>query len=291
MLDPSYRGDDLVFLVGCPRSGTTWLQRLLASHPQVRTGQESHLFNQFVGPQIHQWRRFSATWEEGGGGLGPGCYHSEQSFRAVLRTYLLGLLEPMVGDLPPGSIFLEKTPAHALWIAEIANLLPGARFLHLIRDPVDVTASLLTASRGWARHWAPNTPDKAARLWVWHVKKARAAAKTLRPDQYREMRYEELRAGGAPVLAGAFDFLGLPVEPRQLESWLAANRSRDASSGGGTPIPVGGAFSEERRAAAGGGEPAPRALTLVQRLQVWRVAGSTAKQVGYPGGLAAALRG
>ena len=32
----------LVFLVGLPRSGTTWLQKLLGNHPQIGTAQESH---------------------------------------------------------------------------------------------------------------------------------------------------------------------------------------------------------------------------------------------------------
>jgi hypothetical protein len=299
MLDPHYRGENLVFLVGCPRSGTTWLQRLLASHPQVRTGQESHLFNHFVGPQLYRWRRFAADWEQGGGGLGPGCYHTEESYRAVLRGYLLALLEPMVGEVPPGSIFLEKTPAHALWVAEIAELLPGARFLHLIRDPRDVSASLLAVSRTWGSQWAPKTPAAAARLWVWHVKKARVAGKGVGPDRYAEVRYEDLRSGGAGVLTRVFDFLQLPVEPAQVESWIAANRAEATNRGEGTPIPVGGIFSVRKAAAAE--ERDPRSLSksragkpklgLLERLQVWRVARGMARQVGYPGDLGTVLRG
>ena len=33
-----------VFIIGCQRSGTTWLQRLLISHPSLCGGQESHFF-------------------------------------------------------------------------------------------------------------------------------------------------------------------------------------------------------------------------------------------------------
>jgi hypothetical protein len=47
-----YQGHNLVFLIGCPRSGTTWLQRLLASHPQVRTVQETFLFPRYISPQL-----------------------------------------------------------------------------------------------------------------------------------------------------------------------------------------------------------------------------------------------
>jgi aminoglycoside phosphotransferase (APT) family kinase protein len=45
----------MVFLVGCPRSGTTWHQKLLASHPRIRSGEESHFFSLYVGPQLRAW--------------------------------------------------------------------------------------------------------------------------------------------------------------------------------------------------------------------------------------------
>ena len=34
-----------LFIVGAPRSGTTWVQRLLTAHPRIVGGTESHLFN------------------------------------------------------------------------------------------------------------------------------------------------------------------------------------------------------------------------------------------------------
>ena len=43
------RDEDLLFIVGSPRSGTTWLQLLLAGHPEVATRGETHLFEHFVG--------------------------------------------------------------------------------------------------------------------------------------------------------------------------------------------------------------------------------------------------
>src|SRR5205085_953700 len=55
-LDRDYAGANLLFVVGCPRSGTTWIQRLLATHPCVRTGQESDLFDLYIGPQLRTWQ-------------------------------------------------------------------------------------------------------------------------------------------------------------------------------------------------------------------------------------------
>lgn len=110
-----YAGENLIFIVGCPRSGTTWLQRLLASHPSVKTGQESHLFSDYVGRHLRTWNKRSVSPEEPvRGTVGMHCYLRDDGFKKQLRGYMLGLLEPMIGDLQPGEFFSRNAPAHAL---------------------------------------------------------------------------------------------------------------------------------------------------------------------------------
>lgn len=45
-----------IFIVGAPRSGTTWLQLMLARHPAISTCQETHLFSSYLGPMHKAWR-------------------------------------------------------------------------------------------------------------------------------------------------------------------------------------------------------------------------------------------
>src|SRR5918911_4157263 len=99
-----YSGDNLVCIVGCPRSGTTWVQRLLATHPSVRTGQESDVFDIYVGPQLRAWRRELDPTSSGRGGVGLACYFDDARFKAVLKRYSCELLGPMLGGLGPGEI-------------------------------------------------------------------------------------------------------------------------------------------------------------------------------------------
>src|SRR5206468_6090806 len=113
-------GSNLAFVVGCPRSGTTWVQRLLATHPRVRTGQESYFFGSYIGPQLRAWKRHAADF--GRGAIGPACYFSQEEFLAILGRYAAMLLAPMVEGLPPGGLFVEKTPQHGLFIPEIVAL-------------------------------------------------------------------------------------------------------------------------------------------------------------------------
>jgi hypothetical protein len=43
--------DHVSFIEGAPRSGTTWLLTLLATHPDIAGSRESHLFNFGVDPR------------------------------------------------------------------------------------------------------------------------------------------------------------------------------------------------------------------------------------------------
>jgi len=80
----------------------------------------------------------------------------------------------LVARAGEGRIFLEKTPHNLLAIGFLARLAPGARFLHVMRDPRSIDWSLL------AVRWGPKTlPATAA--WVdsycraWSIAEARAA--------------------------------------------------------------------------------------------------------------------
>jgi hypothetical protein len=284
-----YRGHNLVFLVGSPRSGTTWLQRLIACHPMVRTGQESDVFDTYIGPQLRAWRRELDPEVSGRGGVGLGCYLRESEFITLLREYAMKLLEPLVGDLAPGVLFVEKTPSHALYLPEIRELLPEARFIHLLRDGRDVVASLLAVSRSWGARWAPKEATSAAELWVRHVAAVRGAASGLPEEAFAEVRYEDLHARPVATMRRLANFLLLAWSDADIERAVAVNRAEQARSG--LVMHVGGEiaarFGNEvkepegfvRRAVPGAWRSD---LSRREKLAVWRVARPTLAAAGYP---------
>jgi len=287
-LDADYDGANLVFVVGCPRSGTTWVQRLLASHPCIRTGQESDLFDMYIGPLLRTWQQELRVDSSGRGSVGLSCYFTDAEFVRTLKTYLLQLLAPMVGQLEPGELFLEKTPSHVLFVPEIHALLPRARFIHVLRDARDTVASLLSASRTWGRAWAPRRAAHAARTWVTHVEASRQALRTLPHTHFVEVRYEAMHANGFGVLRDLAAWLGLAWADADLRAALERNSPDAARAGRGTPIPLGGEFAGGvvrepegfiRQARAGSWR---HDLSLADKVEVWRVAHTTMAQVGYP---------
>jgi hypothetical protein len=291
MTADDYRGANLLFVVGCPRSGTTWVQQLLASHPCIRTGQESDLFDLYIGPQLRAWQRELDPASSGRGGVGLGCYFTDGEFRSALREYMLRLLEPMIGQLQPGELFLEKTPSHVLYVPEIRALLPEARFIHVLRDARETAASLLKAGQAWGSGWAPKRASHAARMWVEHVHAARVAMQQLAPAQFFEVRYESLHADGQGTLRALVDWLALPWNDGDIRAALTRNAPEMARTGKGTPIPLGGAFGQSagpvvkeppgfvRRAQAGAWR---NDLKPLDRVAIWRVAHATMAEVGYP---------
>lgn len=240
----TFQGENMVFLVGAPRSGTTWLQRLLATHPVVKTGQESHLFGAYLGPMIRSWdhevQRFEANAGGPRGGVGIGCYFEEDDVMELARAFVVRMLE--VAGVEPGDIFVEKTPRHALFLPEIARVLPGCRVIHLLRDPRDVISSLLAASDSWGSQWAPSSALEAARLWKRYLYNVRKAEAALGPTRFMEVRYEDLSAQPEQELQRIATFAGVEWSAEDISATVECNGKASARRGEATPIPVFGVF-------------------------------------------------
>jgi hypothetical protein len=295
IISRDYRGENLVFIVGCPRSGTTWVQRLLSRHPRVVTGQESNLFNDSIGLQLRRWRWGLATRERGGVGL--VCYFTESELLELLRDFMAKLLQRMLEPLSADQIFVDKTPDHALYVAEILELLPASRIIHVIRDPRDVVASLLAASRTWASEssWAPRYAWAAARTWMKSVNTVRKASRAADARSFLELRYEELHRSPVENLRRVADFMGLTWSEEEMLAAVEATRFRSAGDGRSQPvIPLSGEaalVSGPRVIDPEGflrrGRPGSwkSDLSLAQKLLVWMLARDCARANGYEIGL------
>lgn len=213
MHEPQY-----VFIVGCPRSGTTWLQLLLSQHPGVVTAPETQIFAFYLARLKKQWE-----WEHDGekvadrGRVGLSRVLSQEAFDALCRGMARSVLDTIAALKPQATHLLEKSPTNALHATWIQRLFPQSRFLHVIRDPRDTVASLLAAKQSWGGDWAPDNLINAARIWRQHVRGARLIERDA-PDAYREIRYEALHAAPASELEAVACWLGLSWDRRECEA-------------------------------------------------------------------------
>jgi len=119
--DPS---DVPVFIVGMPRSGTTLVEQILASHPQVFGGGELSAFDDALG-EISAAGPFDARTAD------------ESDFQRLGARYLAKLL-PMA---PGAKRITDKLPGNFRAAGLIHLALPKARIIHVRRDPLDTCFS------------------------------------------------------------------------------------------------------------------------------------------------------
>lgn len=265
-----------LFLVGCPRSGTTWLQAMLAGHPGIHSGPETHFFHCFRSI-TRDYARSEGKW------FGFSRYLDRRQFSAYLREAFWLLVSGRPGPETPPRYFLEKTPDHCLDGDAILSAFPRARFIHLARDARSVTASLLRGSRGWASDWAPRTTLDAAFMWAERISAAQEIGRRVGPEACCELRYEDLRAEPERHLARLFQWLDLPAAPGLVEQLVEENRLDRAIAQGSHFRAIPGFANLPQgfvgRAPASGAEAG---LTGEQRALVEQAVGPELRRLGYP---------
>jgi hypothetical protein len=280
----------LVVLIGAPRSGTTWLQNLLAADDRVASPQETSLFSRYVAPLAESWRwsmrGTPAEWAQRRY-IGLPAALSTDEFSSLVSAFVEGVLASIVALKPGASVVVEKTPSHSLHVEAVAQYAPQARFVHILRDGRDVAASLVSAGDGWGRAWgAPRSIADAAAIWVEYVTHARAAG-DLGP--YCEVRYEDLRGErGAAELARVLDFCGLASDEdataRRIDTMSLASRQGGAASAlvfGGEAARYADAGVEPEGFFGSGSGGGWQTWSTAERVAFDAVGGALLRELGY----------
>lgn len=276
-----------VFIVGAPRSGTTWVQRLLLSHPSICGGQESSFFELF-GPIVKHFKT-SELRKRSGRRVGMPCYWRHEDITQEVWKLWSQTFRSLIEDKPSARFLVEKTPQHALVIEEIVEVLPRARFIHVIRDSRAVVASLLAASRDdWGRSWAPSSARAAAQRWKRYVSSARSCAHPL-GNAYTEIHYEDLKLNPTAEVARLFSFLGIDTSLEVVATIVKAQDFERQQALGGMRLAAPSSTEDDGTA---GAEPHGffrrgeidgwrRELSLLQQAIVWSYTRPIMREVGY----------
>jgi hypothetical protein len=191
-----------VFVVGCPRSGTTVLYHMLLSAGGFAVYRsESNVFNllvpRFGGMRSTQDRKdLMHAWVDSLLFDVSGLDAEKITARIVDECRsggdFLRIVMGEVAETQGVARWADCTPEHLLYMEDIKREIPDALFLHIIRDGRDVALSYL--KQGWAYPlpWDRDEQMGVAGLyWNWIVGKGREIGKRLGAD-YREVQFEEL---------------------------------------------------------------------------------------------------
>jgi hypothetical protein len=186
-----------VFLVGFPRSGTTLLEQVLASHPQVEALEERDTLADAM-----------AAYGRRPGELA-GLADAPQSEISRLRAAYWSRVAAE-GARPKGKVFVDKHPLHTFRLPVIAKLFPEAKVLFARRDPRDVVLS------GFRRRFAMNGPmyqlltlAGAARFYDAAMQMGERLGHEL-PLAHHVVRHEALVEDFDATARAVCDFLDLP---------------------------------------------------------------------------------
>lgn len=205
-------GSQPIFIIGLPRSGTTVLERLLGNHSQVTAAGE--LFD--FGRQL-QWAGDHRSLQDDTflGGV------DRLDLAETGRRYLAQTQWRARG----ARHFIDKQTSNWMIAGLIHAALPGARILHMVREPADVCFSIYRALFGDAYAIGNDLATLAA-----HYRKYRrlmARWHELAPGAMLDVAYADLVRSPATTMRAVLTYCGLDWEPACTD--LAANTSPEST--------------------------------------------------------------
>lgn len=222
-----------IFVLGCPRSGTTLLQQMLHSHRRIAMPAETRFVQRayedrldFGDLESAGHRRALGEWITNGKGTrfprleldagpvveeivnGPPTVGS--ALAIVFRAYARSQGKARWGD---------KRPNYFRIVPVLRRMFPDAQFVHLVRDGRDAVGSL----KGMP--WFTDDVLTAALTWREAVDCGRRLAARLGPRTFHELRYEDLVTDPERELRALCSFLGEEYDPAMAEPHVLARKT------------------------------------------------------------------
>lgn len=218
-----------VFIVGCPRSGTTLLQRMLDSHPQLAVANDTHFIPRAVQKLgltsnlrltaplvefVRHYRRYPRL------GLPDAAIDNAASTAETYPEFISNIYRQFA-EAKAKPLSGEKTPDYVKNLPMLNHLFPEARFIHIYRDGRDVALSTLewaTNSKGPGRleYWKESPVGVSALWWKQQVSTGREDGASIGADRYLEVCYELLVDQPEDELRRIADFLDLPYTEKMI---------------------------------------------------------------------------
>jgi len=208
-----------MFVIGSPRSGTSALGWALGQHSQLVTFVESSILEVLFSGQYAEKAYETAKARPNGRNWVMQYDVSQSEFLG----YLGAGLNALMASRYPGKRWVEHTPHNTSMVTTIAELFPGAFFLHILRDGRKVVHSMVhfakllgeeTAnelkSSGRLPPWATDFPA-ACKAWRGYVERAMDFCET-NPSRSMTVVNDELSADPEKYFASILGRLGLPYE-------------------------------------------------------------------------------
>ncbi|WP_433476791.1 sulfotransferase family protein [Spirillospora sp. CA-142024] len=218
---PASRHDRPIFVLGCPRSGTTLLRLMLHSHARIAIPAETKFVLpaytercEFGDLRVRENRRALAEWITSDRstkvhalGMDAADLVDEIAAGPPSLGSAVGIVFRAYARLHGKQRWGDKRPSYSQHVGALLRMFPDAQFVHLVRDGRDCVASLMEMP------WFDGDVHHAISAWRETIDRGRRLAERLGPDTYYELQYERLVADPADELTRLCGFLGEDFDP------------------------------------------------------------------------------
>jgi tetratricopeptide (TPR) repeat protein len=205
-----------VLIVGMMRSGTTLMEHVLASHPEVAGGGELPFLQNLVDSRAAATNTRYPEFVDGMQG---------PDFLDMGRQYI-GMVRKRFGHEP--RFITDKMPQNFLYVGLIALMLPKARIICMLRDPLDTCLSIYTILFSESHPYAYDLRE--AGLYTRYSRDLMAFWKDWLGDRIHFQSYEELVAEPEPAVRKLLAFCDLPFHEDCLQFHKTDRPIRTASA-------------------------------------------------------------
>lgn len=206
-LSPSHR---LALLGGHPRSGTTLLEQVLDSHPEVVSAEETEIFlDEAYQPLTRQLPPNSLMMSV--------LEAAQPEMLRSVRDIYFRSMEKCIGQPVGDRLLIDKNPSYTFMVPALARIFPEIKFLIVLRDPRDVILScfmqpfyVIGQTNSAYLTLVQTIEEYASVMNVWQV------VKPLLQNPWLEIRYEDMVDNLECVARRALKFLDLSWDDQVL---------------------------------------------------------------------------
>jgi len=260
-----------IYIIGAPRSGTTWLQRLVGSHAGVASFSELNLFHGYLRPLLDAWAYEEKINATGEWKLGLPILYSIEERDKLISSWLTNVYQKIAATRPGCTHVLDKHPIHTMEVALIRSFFPAAKFIHIIRDGRQVARSLQRIHRDMGPAFGSSSWDNACWQWGRYVQEG---IQYRGQPWYMEVRYEDLLSNGTANMQKIFEFCGLGSSREDAEKAISGNTMAQMKG-----------YAREKEACFTTAHfsriDAPALLSSLEKYYFHRVNGALLQQLGY----------
>jgi len=190
-----------VFIIGCPRSGTSALSWALAYHPKMWTSAESNILLYLLRTPWF-FEQYKNSIENGEDRL---WLNKHNVSYAEFASFIGKGIDLMFRSRSNDQIWVDATPAYTNVAPQLMTFFPSAKFIHIIRDGRAVVNSMINSGFSGAEF---NDFQLACKSWVHYVNKGIDTMHKF-PGRVHETRNENLVSKPDDELGRIYTFLGL----------------------------------------------------------------------------------